>query len=443
MLIEKKFTYNNLLNILVMCIPLSLIIGNLATNLNIILICLLGALNYKLEIFKINTKKYQYLIYAFFSYLILITLFQNIPNLHDDILYKSHIIKSFLFLRYLIFFLVLNKLVEKNHLNIKLFYISCSFLVLVIGFDIFLQATFNKNLLGQASNASYHSSFFGSELIAGGYIQKFSLLLIVFIITYFLKNKVNFYSLILFIIFFILIVLTGNRMPLLLYAASIFAFYILQKKIKESLFFLILCSALVFGLLKYYEGAPTQGGSSHVHKNFSDTPLFYISVKLANFINSSKLILNKSVDLIKSDDADKFSKPDVDEYLLHFNTGFEIWKKNKIFGSGLKSFRLKCSYDPGQTCNTHPHNYTIELLVDTGLIGLTLIYLIFIFCFFDYLKFYINSLNLRLITLPFFLITCLEFFPLRSSGSFFTTSNATVIFLMLALTIGFSHSKKN
>ena len=129
--------------------------------------------------------------------------------------------------------------------------------------------------------------------------------------------------------------------------------------------------------------------------------------------------------------------------LSEFNTGFEIWKKNKIFGSGLKSFRLKCSYDPGQTCITHPHNYTIELLVDTGLIGLTLIYLIFIFCFFDYLKFYINSLNLRLITLPFFLITCLEFFPLRSSGSFFTTSNATVIFLMLALTIGFSHSKKN
>ena len=441
---KKKFTTNNLLNFLIACIPLSLIIGNLATNLNIILICLLGFLNYKFEIFKINKKKYQYLIYAFFFYLILITLFQNIPNLDNDTLYKSHIIKSFLFLRYLIFFLVVNKIIEKEHFNIKLFYISFSFFVFVISLDVFLQATIGRNLLGQVPSSSHHSSFFGSELIAGGYIQKFSLFLVVLIISYLHKNKINFYSIFLFIIFFIPIVLTGNRMPLILYVSSIFAFYILHKKIKECLIFLLLCSTLIFGLLKYYEGEEIRGGTTSIYKNFSDTPTFYIAVNLRNYIQSSKLIFNSLIDLIKNNNLDNLPAPDRDKYILHFNTGIEIWKENKIIGSGLKSFRLKCNYDAGKTCNTHPHNYVIEIMVDTGLIGLTLIYLIFILCFFDFFKFYINSSNLksRLLSIPFFLIICLEFFPLRSTGSFFTTSNAVIIFLMLAVLVGLSNSRK-
>ena len=43
MLIKKKlFNYNNLINILIAAIPLSLILGNLIVNINIILICILG-----------------------------------------------------------------------------------------------------------------------------------------------------------------------------------------------------------------------------------------------------------------------------------------------------------------------------------------------------------------------------------------------------------------
>ena len=67
---QKIFTNNNLINVLVALIPLSLILGNLIININIILICTLGLLIYKLETFQINEKKYQYLIFAFFLYLI-------------------------------------------------------------------------------------------------------------------------------------------------------------------------------------------------------------------------------------------------------------------------------------------------------------------------------------------------------------------------------------
>ena len=38
--------------------------------------------------------------------------------------------------------------------------------------------------------------------------------------------------------------------------------------------------------------------------------------------------------------------------------------------------------------------------------------------------------------LPFFIIFFCEIFPIRTSGSFFTTSNATVLFLFLGIIIG-------
>jgi len=122
-------------------------------------------------------------------------------------------------------------------------------------------------------------------------------------------------------------------------------------------------------------------------------------------------------------------------HLIVFNSGVQVWKKNKIFGGGLKSFRLNCSNKPHyQICTTHPHNYLLEILTDTGLLGFVLFYSIIILAIFNYLKFYFSVIDAesRLISVPFFFIILFEFFPLRSTGSFFTTSNATVIFLMLA-----------
>ena len=119
MLIEKKlFTNYNLINGLIALVPLSLILGNLIVNLNVILICLVGITIYKLDTFKISKKIYQYLIYAFFCYLILITLISYLPlitsntnkifpnNISSKESYIENIFKVFFFLRFLILFLL-------------------------------------------------------------------------------------------------------------------------------------------------------------------------------------------------------------------------------------------------------------------------------------------------------------------------------------------------
>ena len=120
-----------------------------------------------------------------------------------------------MFLRFLILFLVINKLFEKNNFNLKFFYISCSFFVFLISLDIIIQSVFGKNLLGNPIVYNRPTSFFGNEYIAGGYIQKFSLFFMFLFVSYVNENKKNFYFFILSISFLIPIILTVNRMPML------------------------------------------------------------------------------------------------------------------------------------------------------------------------------------------------------------------------------------
>ena len=425
MLIKKTlFNYKNLINILIAAIPLSLILGNLVININIILICILGIAIYKFNTFQINKKKYQYLIYSFFLYLILITLYQNLPNLNENTLYKEHIIKSVLFLRFLILFLVINKLIERNEFKINFFIISCAFFSLLIGIDIVIQSFFGKNIIGLSITNFRPSSFFGSENIAGGFLQKFSLFFIFFAAVHIKKYNTNFIILFFFFLFFIFITLTANKMPFLLFIASIVLFLIINKKIKQLLIVFILFVFFSIGLIQY--NLDETKNNNRIGRLSTDYGILYNAAK--GFIDQT---LNKS----SVEDRNKTNIV-AHNYNLHFNTGIEIWKTNKIFGSGLKSFRIKCTYENGQTCNTHPHNYLLEILIDVGLFGFTLIYLIFIFIVFEYLKFYKTNSSLRLPSIPFFLIIFFEFFPIRSSGSFFTTNNAVIIFLMLAVLVG-------
>jgi O-antigen ligase len=54
-------------------------------------------------------------------------------------------------------------------------------------------------------------------------------------------------------------------------------------------------------------------------------------------------------------------------------TAYNIFIDQPIFGHGPKMFRVKCKDEKYVTglypCNTHPHNFYIQLLAETGIIG--------------------------------------------------------------------------
>ena len=414
---KKYFDKIYLINFLISLIPLSLILGNLATNINIVLICFLGILIYGKNIFIIEQKLYQFLIYIFFIYLILITIINNWSFIDTNENYTINIYKSFFYLRFLIIFLLITKLIENNHFRTDFLFISCSFFVFILSTDIIIQVIFKTNLLGQKLFESGRaSSFFGEELIAGGFIQKFA----IFFIFYFsikYKEKINLklIILLLFFLFFIPLLLTLNRMPLMIFSSSLFLYFLFEKKFKELFAMFLFIIAIFFLVTKYFSNERIFIDFNKIHHEVRDI-----------VVNSKSLFVNNTL-------KNKTYYPK--GYIIHFNTGVQIWKKNKIFGNGLKSFRLNCSYYNNQTCNTHPHNYFIELLVDVGILGTAIIYLIFIIGVFKFFKYYFKEkdINSKLIAFTFFILIFFEFFPLRTSGSFFTTSNSTFIFLIMPI----------
>ena len=79
----------------------------------------------------------------------------------------------------------------------------------------------------------------------------------------------------------------------------------------------------------------------------------------------------------------------------------------------------------------HPHNYYLEILTETGLLGFLIVLLIFTISLYlsFYKKYFLNTQqsNNNEIT-PFIYLFIIEVFPIKSTGSFFTTGNATYFF---------------
>lgn len=345
------------------------------------------------------------------------------PLVDQDSIYKEHIFKSFIYLRFLILFLVINKIIEKNILNLKPFILFSAFLSLIISIDILIEVKTGYNITQNPLTLEKPASFFGSEKIAGGYLQKFALFFLIlgFVHFYFNKHKKIFF-LIASAFFFIIILLTNNRMPLVIYFFSIvfYLFFIYQKNLKKKVLALIFF-AITFLII--------------INQNES------LKLNYNRFSGNIKQMLRAGPELfLNNNPTENLNRSNL--YLLVFNGTIQLIKKNPFVGYGIKSYRINCKYEKKKNisiamCQTHPHNYLLEIILDSGLIGFFLIYTFFILImlnFYNYYKLKKNHNDL-IISLPFVLILFFEFFPLRSSGSFFSTNNAVTIFTFLAIVL--------
>lgn len=418
-----NFNKKNLLSFILALIPISFIAGNMLININSLILIVATFFFYKSEIFKIKFHILDKFIFLFFS-LILYTGFYNyfFFNLENKISYVTTPIKSILFIKYLLLYIIVRFLTEKNIINFKVFFIFITLSVLFVAFDIFFQFINGKDLFGFTGQGRKLSGPFGDELIAGGYIQRFSLFSF-FLVPIFFKNsnwnKFNWLVIpILFVVFFSSIILSGNRMPAIIFLITIFLITIFQKNTRKFLIpFLIIFMFIFITLFK---------SSETIRLNFMN---LYGQV--------SKMTL-----LVK--DKDFFSK-DSPQYLKEFSSFYDTWLMNKYIGGGIKNFRFFCHHRPNIDknskfiCNMHPHNYYLEILTETGVIGITLILIIFTSIIYLTLfkKYFSNtSLKKNNLIIPFIFLFLAEIFPIKSTGSFFTTGNSTYLFLIIGIMIG-------
>ncbi len=443
-----------ILQILIYLFPLSFIFGNLAINIFILLISFLGILYYNKSLLFWSNKKILFLTLSFFFILIISTYNQVVfENYYKDS------IKSLLFLRYLFLLLVIKTMVAKNDIKISYFFFVCLVISLGISIDIVIQFIFNKNLIGlypiefdrgYGQNLKYFTGIFGKELIAGGFIQMFSIL---GIFSIFLLSKPE-KKIIKYLIFFLLVVLflfsislTGNRMPLIMFMFFlIISALIIRVDNKKSYF---LATSLVVFLvvtlislksdlfikrwINFYTGIPNP---NIIIKEFKkEYP------ELKKYENSGKQFHN----LEEFKDAKTYKNyPFYTGHLSIYLTSLDLFADKPILGRGIKSFRNNCTQKihlPNRTCENHPHNFTLEILNDMGTIGFFSLFMLVVYLLIvNYKEYKLGGRKITKISnwvyLTIILALFIQLVPFKSSGSFFSTYNAAYTFLIIGFLIG-------
>ncbi len=442
------------LQILVYFFPLSFIFGNLAINVFVCLIVLLGIYFYKISLFRWYEKSNFFILTLFFLTILLSSYYQNffIENTKDSV-------KSILYLRYFFLLLVIRSLIVNNQIRLNIFLNICFFLVCIVSIDIFAQYLFGQNILGFTAQeftrgVKYYTGVFGSELIAGGFILMFSILGIFSTFSIFKTDKKIIHLIIFafFVIFFLLsLILAGNRMPLLMYLISLITFAVICKK-KEKIYFLsfvvlafVLLSFIVFKLdtlskraKNFYIGIPNPIVIvEEIKKEYPDLKKYENSGRPFHTLDEFETTENYT-------EISFFTG-----HLPIYLTSIDLFLDKPFIGGGIKSYRNQCSnklHLPNRVCESHPHNYVLEILNDTGLLGFLLIHYLVVYLLLNNYKDYklsekLNSKISNWIYLAIILSLFIQFFPIKSSGSFFSTYNSTFIFLILGISFGINELK--
>ena len=395
----KYLNFKYIINFLIILLPLSFIAGNLIVNLNLIIITLVSIFYYGKDILRIKLNSIDKLLIVLFIYALIVGVinYLNFPE-KNNIYAKENFFKSISFLRYLLFYFSIKLIVENKIFNYKLFFLVSSIAVLFVIFDVVFQLIVGQDIFGNIRGEQKISGPFGDELIAGSYIQRFSIFLFFLLPIYFKSSNRNNLIIILsalFILVFFSVVLTGNRMPTILFFLMFLFLFFMEKKLRRYSILFTIVSIVCFFIIFTF--------NQHVQE-FTQ---YFLRMCYGIFIFLQSIFILGNEPILTN------------TYVKEFYSGYMAWKENILLGGGINSFYLNCSKTI-PWCASHPHNYYIEILSELGLIGLLIIILIV----FKLTKiFFKNKPNLSLnfennIILPFALLLIIEFFPLKTSGSF-------------------------
>ena len=366
----------------------------------------------------------------------LLNIFNSLLNL--ELIGLQNFLKSIFLIKFFFFYIILDTLFKYNKISLKYFFNIILFLSIFISLDINLQYLFGKNILGYSPHDGRISGMFGAEAIGGAFLQKLFIPSLIGIIFFILPIKK--YNLILQSLIFISIItaifISNNRISFILIIFLIPFIILLFKNFRKSL---ILSFVIIVPILYYIFQNDSEINKRYykffvvVHKYVAVDNITNTSEEKINLETGSKSINNKYYS----------------DHAKIYNTALKSFKENILFGNGLKSFRYNCSKflnEENTLCSTHPHNYHLEILNDTGLVGFFIL-TFFVFSLLWKTLIKIKSKNLdyteKLILALLMINLLLEIFPFKSTGSFFTTWNGTLIWITISLVSYISYEKKN
>jgi len=346
-LAEKNIFYN-IPVFLFSFLPIFLVTGPFLSDLSISLISIIFLFYcIKKKNFSFFKNKYFYFFLLFYLYLLFNSLINNF-NLNSLKI-------SFFFFRYGVFVTAIVYLLEYNNKFIKYFFYILFFSFTLLIFDGFTEYFTKKNFFGFQSIDYYRvSSLFKDELILGSYISRlwpllFSLFILIF------KSNLKIYYFIIFILAEALVFLSGERTAFLYLNFSAVFVIFFSKNLKKIRFVILIISSIIIILVSYLN--PT----------------------------AKERIIDQTVSQIKNNGEIVIFSQEHDQL---YRTSYKMFLDNKIIGVGIKNFSKFCSTEKFKagnlSCSTHPHNYYLQILAETGLLG-ALFILIVLFYFLKYL----------------------------------------------------------
>lgn len=387
-------------------LPLLLIFSRSLADVTIVLVGILFLCHsYKNLDWEWAKEKWFHFAIAFFVYCLIFNSLMSI-NPAESLAY------SFYFIRWPIFSLALAYWILNDIKSLKKFLLSMTIIIIFLIFDTWWQFIFEKDIFGfeKYTHDRLTGPFKGNPHI-GAWLAKLITLPPLFLIFYDIvksqKQKDNFtYSFfILSIILFLSVFITGERMALLLTLSYIFILFLgllLSRILSFKKTFILLVISFFIVII------------------FSI--LFPEVTQRAIFSSIDKIINWKTSD-----------------YGTIWKGAYDVWMQSPIFGTGLHMYREACDIiHPGpmnlnltqHECGLHPHNISLQLLSETGLIGFILFFMMVISVSIKSLKIYfIKRLWFSFSIVFCAIFTC--FLPIASSTSFFSNKYGAIIWLIV------------
>ena len=397
LLTEKKIIY------LVYFLPISLFIGSTISNLTIILIVVFFCFDHiKYKTFNILKDKILPIL-SIYIYLILNAIFisQNVDSMVRAIGFIRFPLLAFALAYY--FSLHNNKYQDKI---IKAWFV----IYIIVTIDIIFEFIVGYNLLGLKSTYPGRiASFTGDEMKIGAYFYGFLIFSFFFLQKHFDKQKYLFLFL-----FLITALLIGERSNLLkFFILTLALFLFIDKKFFWRKIFTIISFIIIGSIIIKFVPAIK---SRFVHHLYSSS---FAKVERFNIENLVKVNL----------------------HINHYHTAVQVFKKNLLFGVGIKNFRnesYKIEYNPIEGVNgggNHPHQLHFEILSELGIVGYILIFGTMLYLIIKNIKILNKTKNIYLIGSILFILVSLV--PILPSGSFFTSYSAAFFWIGFSFLIKF------
>tara|TARA_B100000035_G_scaffold315443_1_gene336260 strand:+ start:10108 stop:11415 length:1308 start_codon:yes stop_codon:yes gene_type:complete len=304
--------------------------------------------------------------FIFFGIFYLSILFSTIFSFYNF----DNAIGGILYFRILLFAFSIWFILEKFlFFDKKIIFFYFVFLSLII-IDSLIQYYYGKNLLGYEIKNHRISSFFGDELILGGFILRTLPIFLIYLVMseiLILKNN-SFLFIILISLSCFVVYLSGERTSFGLLILFFFSLFFISKHLRKFIIYIMITFISLSIILPNLRNSEQPNPATRMfQKSYNQV----LGLGEERYEKHKKKLLSK-VYIFSHD------------HHGHYVLSYRIFKDHIIFGTGVKGFRYLCRnkiyiLENNDGCSTHPHNTYIQILVSNGIIGFSLLIFAFFF----------------------------------------------------------------